>query len=116
MRIYPRRLLLLALLTSGMCGLAAKASTSAGAPAAVEAKLSYRRVFKSSSPEFIEIVVRDDADAATYEIRQLDDDPGASPFQVGASWREKMFELAGQLKNFDGLDLDVHRRIANLGS
>lgn len=91
---------------------------NAATPAASQAKLTYRRVFKSSSPEFIEITVRDDGDAATYEIRQLDDDPGASQFQVGASWREKMFGLAAQLNNFNfssGQDLDVHRRIANLG-
>lgn len=82
---------------------------------ASHAKLTYRRVFKSSSPEFIEIVVRDDADAATFEIRQLDEDPGASPFEVSAALREKMFEYAAQLKYFQGQDLDVHRRIANLG-
>lgn len=84
-------------------------------PAPAHAKLSYRRIFKSSSPEFIEIVVHDDSDAATFEIRQLDEDPGAVPFEVGASLRDKMFELAAELKNFQGQDLDVHRRIANLG-
>lgn len=84
-------------------------------PAAAHAKLSYRRIFKSSSPEFIEIIVHDDSDSATFEIRQLDEDAGASPFEVSASLREKMFELAAQLKNFQGQDLDVHRRIANLG-
>jgi len=87
----------------------------AAAPAASHAKLSYRRIFKSSSPEFIEIVVREDSDGATYEIRQLDEDPGASPFEVGAPLRQKMFELAAELNHFQGPDLDVHRRIANLG-
>jgi hypothetical protein len=72
-------------------------------------------VFKGSSPEFIEINVREDSDVAAYEIRQLDEDAGASPFQVGAALRAKMFDLAGQLKHFQGQDLDVHRRIANLG-
>lgn len=117
MKKHSWSLLLLILVTSCLVGTAASANPSmiAGAPAAAQAKLTYRRVFKSSSPEFIEIIVRDDADAATYEIRQLDEDPGASSFQVGANLREKMFELAGQLKYFDGLDLDVHRRIANLG-
>ena len=93
----------------------AAASAPSPAPAPAHAKLSYRRIFKSSSPEFIEIVVRDDSDAATYEIRQLDEEPGASPFEVSAPLREKMFELAAQLKYFQGQDLDVHRRIANLG-
>jgi hypothetical protein len=89
---------------------------AAPSPAAAHAKLSYRRIFKSSSPEFIEIIVHDDSDAATFEIRQLEEDPGAAPFEVSAPLREKMFELAAQLKNFQGhQDLDVHRRIANLG-
>lgn len=79
------------------------------------ANLTYRRVFKSSSPEFIEIVVREDSDSATYEIRQLDDDPGGSPFEVSGSLRARMFELAAQLHRFERLDLDVHRKIANLG-
>ncbi|HET8922824.1 MAG TPA: hypothetical protein VFN26_07475 [Candidatus Acidoferrum sp.] len=85
------------------------------APAPAGSRITFRRVFKSSSPEFIQIVVRDDSDAATYEIRQLDDDPASSPFEVGAALRAKMFDLAAQLKHFQGQDLDVHRRIANLG-
>ena len=85
------------------------------APATSGAKLTFRRVFKGSSPEFIEINVREDSDVAAYEIRQLDEDAGASPFQVGAALRAKMFDLAAQLKHFQGQDLDVHRRIANLG-
>lgn len=98
----------------GSCALAAPYA-AAPSPASAHAKLSYRRIFKSSSPEFIEIVVHDDTDAATFEIRQLEEDPGAVPFEVSASLREKMFELTAELKNFQGQDLDVHRRIANLG-
>jgi hypothetical protein len=79
------------------------------------ASLSYRRIFKSSSPEFIEIRVQEDSDAATYEIRQLDDDPGAAPFTVSAALRAKMFALATQLNHFAGLQLNVKRKIANLG-
>ena len=79
------------------------------------ATLSYRRVFKSSSPEFIEIRVREDSDAATYEIRQLDDDSAPSPFTVSAALRTRMFALAKELNHFAGLQLDVRRKIANLG-
>src|SRR5271155_3369928 len=43
----------------------AAASTTTPSPASAHAKLSYRRIFKSSSPEFIEIIVHDDSDAAT---------------------------------------------------
>jgi hypothetical protein len=96
-----------------LASIAAAAAIPAPAPAG--AKLTFRRVFKGSSPEFIEITVREDSDAAAYEIRQLDEDPGSSPFQISPAWRTKMFGLAAQLKHFQGQDLDVHRKIANLG-
>src|SRR5271155_1750524 len=93
----------------------ATASESTSAPATAGAKLTFRRIFKSSTPEFIEISVREDSDEASYEIRQLDDDPEKLQFEVSAPLRGKMFELAGQLNRFEGQDLDVHRKIANLG-
>jgi hypothetical protein len=97
----------------GVACLAACAALSA--PASSSAKLTFRRVFKGSTPEFIEISVREDSDIAAYEIRQLDEDAGSSPFQVSAGLRAKMFDLAAQLKHFQGQDFDVHRKIANLG-
>jgi hypothetical protein len=101
-----------------LTGIPLWAAASGATPAsagATGAKLTFRRVFKSSSPEFIEITVRSDSDGATYEIRQLDEDPGSSPFEVSSALRAKMFELTGQLNRFQGQDLDVHRKIANLG-
>ena len=91
------------------------ASPNRSAPAPTSAKLTFRRVFKASAPEFIEIVVREDSDTASYDIRQLDEDPEALPFEVSASLRAKMFGYAAQLDHFQGQDLDVHRKIANLG-
>ena len=82
---------------------------------AESAKLTFRRVFKSSSPEFIEIVVPEDGHLATYDIRQLDEDPSASQFEISGGLRARMFDLAAQLNHFQGQDLDVHRKIANLG-
>jgi hypothetical protein len=76
---------------------------------------TYRRVFKSSVPEFIEIRIQENSSAATYEIRQLDEDPGATPFEIGSPLRSKIFQLVSELHHFKGLDLDVHRKIANLG-
>ncbi len=97
------------------CLICLPACAGLAAPASSAAKLTFRRVFKSSSPEFIEISVREDSDAASFEIRQLDEDPGALPFEVSAPLRAKMFELAAQMNHFQGQDLDVHRKIANLG-
>jgi len=90
---------------SSACALAAPQS----------AKLTFRRVFPSSTPEFIEITVREDSDAATFEIRQLEEEAGSSPFMVSAAIRTKMFGYAAELHHFQHLDLDVHRKIANLG-
>ncbi len=90
------------------------APTGAAYPAQAT-KITFRRIFKGSSPEFIEISVRDDSNAATFEIRQLDEDAGSSPFEVSEGLRTKIFGLAGDLKHFQGQDLDVHRKIANLG-
>jgi hypothetical protein len=98
--------------TSGNAAFLATSSTVAPADSA---KLTFRRVFKSSSPEFIEIVVSEDGHPATYDIRQLDEDASALPFEISAALRAHMFELAGQLNHFQGQDLDVHRKIANLG-
>jgi len=107
-----RRLFLLLLLLLLIAGLPTCAS-ALSAPAGEW--FTYRRIFKSSVPEFIEIRIQQNSSASSYEIRQLDDDPGASPFEVGPALRGKIFQLVSELRYFKGLDLDVHRKIANLG-
>lgn len=79
------------------------------------AKITFRRIFTGSTPEFIEITVREDSDVATFEIRQLEEDAGSTPFTISPALRTKMFGYADELHHFQGLDLDVHRKIANLG-
>jgi hypothetical protein len=78
------------------------------------ATITYRRVFKGSSPEFIEIKLTEPG-KATFEIRQLDEDASAEPFEVGPAVRHRIFELAADLKYFAINDLDIQKRIANLG-
>jgi len=86
----------------------------AGRAAPGPATISYRRVFKGSVPEFIEIKVGE-RKGATFELRQLDEDSDPQPFEVSPAVRDKIFELAAALKNFAISDLDVQKRIANLG-
>jgi hypothetical protein len=88
---------------------------AAALPSPVGGVFTYRRVFQSSVPEFIEIKISEGSERATYEIRQLDEEPGASPFEVSPALRTKIIGLVSELKYFRGLDLDVHRKIANLG-
>ena len=57
------------------------------------ATITYRRVFNGSTPEFIEIKVSDQG-KCTFDIRQLEEDADAQPFEVGPAVRQKIFELA----------------------
>lgn len=82
--------------------------------AAGGAKVTYRRVFKGSNPEFIEIKLTEEGNA-TYDIRQLSDGADPQSFEVGPAVKTKIFELTAALHNFNEVDLDVHRRIADLG-
>lgn len=83
--------------------------------AAGEAVITYRKVFKGSVPESVEITISE-AGKCTYDIRQLAEDPKAQEFEVGQPIRDKIFSLAKELNYFRNQDLDVHRKIANLGA
>jgi hypothetical protein len=84
------------------------------ARAANGAVITFRKVFKSSSPEFTEIRVPD-AGSAICDQRNLDEDPGPQPMEVSEPLRTRIFALAADLHNFKGISLDIKRRIANLG-
>jgi hypothetical protein len=86
----------------------------AASVSANEPKLTYRKVFKSSSPEFIEVTITPTG-TGLVDIRQLDDDPDPQPVEISPEFAARLFELAAELKHFDGIELDVKRRLANLG-
>jgi hypothetical protein len=81
---------------------------------ASEPTIVFRKVFKSSYPEFVEIKIPENGDC-TADIRQLSDDPSPQPFRLGTSVVQRIFSLAGDLHDFNGVNLEIHRRIANLG-
>ena len=78
------------------------------------ATITYRRVFKNSTPEFIEIKISDQG-KSTYDIRQLDDDADPQPMEVGSAVQKRIFDLAAELKYFAIANLDIQKKIANLG-
>jgi len=82
----------------------------------VPARLTYSRTFKGSAPEYIEISV-DTKGSGTYEARKLDEAQLHSPssFQLSAATAERIFALAGQLHDFQGIELESHKKVANLG-
>lgn len=79
-----------------------------------DATLTYRKVFKGSVPEFVEIKVSDSG-KCSFDIRQLAEPPMPEPFDISQILRAKIFSLAAELGNFRSVDLEVHRSIANLG-
>ena len=78
------------------------------------ATITYRRVFKGSTPEFTEIKISDQG-KCTFDLRQLDEDADPESFEVSAPVRQKIFELAADLKDFAIPSLDIQKKIANLG-
>ena len=86
---------------------------SAPATGAV-AVVVYRKVFKSSSPEFTEIRVPEQG-LGSCDQRSLDEQPDPQPVEIGSALRTRIFALAAELNDFRGITLDVQRRIAYLG-
>jgi hypothetical protein len=115
MRLLRLRILGCALL-GGAFVVPAFAQTPAVKKASVssQASITFRKVFKASYPEFVEIKVGEDG-AGSWDIRQLDETPSPHPLRIGQPLTRKIFDLASDLHDFQGIDIDVHRRIANLG-
>ncbi|MGO8734599.1 MAG: hypothetical protein ACLQVM_17625 [Terriglobia bacterium] len=82
--------------------------------AGVPPKLTYSRTFKGSTPEYLLITV-DSKGLGTFEGRKLDEAQSPRPLQLSAGTTERIFALAGQLHNFQSVDLESHKKVANLG-
>jgi hypothetical protein len=111
LRLHCKRLFALLVLVVAFAGLAA---LQARAVPADEATVTYRKVFKSSYPEFTEIKISQSG-AATYDIRQLSDASSPQSAQITPPLVARIFDLAAKLHDFDGVDIEMHHRIANLG-
>lgn len=85
----------------------------AGVPPA-NATVTFRKIFKSSYPEYVEIKISDSG-SGTFDIRQLNEESNPRSMHLDAPLVQTIFDLAAKLHNFDGVDLEMHRRIANLG-
>jgi len=112
-RAPHRWLPFLALLVCACAALAPDRAAGAAGPAG-NATVTFRKVFKSSYPEFVEIKITE-AGTGTFDIRQLNEESNPHTMHLDASLVQSIFDLAGKLHNFDGVDLEIHRRIANLG-
>jgi hypothetical protein len=78
------------------------------------ATITFLKIFKSSYPEYVQIKVNESG-AGTFDIRQLDESPNPQPLNLGPELTQKVFQLASDLHDFQGIELEARRRIANLG-
>jgi hypothetical protein len=78
------------------------------------ARVTYTRVLKGSTPESLAITV-DANGEATYEGRRLNEPCSPRPFQLAPATWQRIFQLAEALRNFASIDLESHKRVANLG-
>jgi hypothetical protein len=78
------------------------------------ARLTYTRVLKGSVPEYIGVTVNSDG-TGSYDGRQLSDPPSPQPFKLSAATTQRIFALAAELHDFQSVDLESHKKVANLG-
>jgi len=115
MEIYSPRFRVLILLF-GLIGAGFYPAAAFPQAPAVPAKLTYSRTFKGSTPEYLAIIV-DSKGSGTYEGRKLDEAQILSPrpLQLSAATTERIFALAAELRNFQSIQLESHKKVANLG-
>ncbi len=78
------------------------------------ARLTYTKVLEGSTPEYVAVTV-DSEGVGTYEGRKLSEPPGPRPLKLSPATTQTLFALAAMLNNFDSIDLESHKRVANLG-
>jgi hypothetical protein len=102
---------LIAFLVAGMCGWC---PTTRAQQTGHPPRLVFTKEFKGATPEYLAIAV-DTTGAATYEGRRLDEPSRSRPLRLSPATTARLFELAARLHYFQGLELESHRRVANLG-
>ena len=91
---------------------AAPASPAQNAPS--PARLTYTRTLPGSAPEYLAVRVNSDG-LGTYEGRRLNEPSRPRPFRLSEATTHQLFTLAAELDHFRSLDLESHKKVANLG-
>ena len=78
------------------------------------ASLTFTKFLKDSEPEYLAVSV-DSTGAGTYEGRKASDPADPHPFKLSPATTHQLFELASRLRNFQSIDLESHKKVANLG-
>jgi hypothetical protein len=113
---------LLLLTTMVMCAAALDCAQPANSPNPLAAAtsegrgahLTYTKVLKGSVPEYLAITVNADG-TGTYDGRSLSDTPDLKPLKLSAATTRRLFDLADSLGDFKSVDLDSHKKVADMG-
>lgn len=103
----PRSLVLVVVCLAWACVVAAQ---EAPAPA----RVTFTKVLAGSTPEFEETKV-DSTGSATYDGRKLSDPPSPRSFTLSPATTQRVFALARAMNDFKSIDLEYHKKVANLG-
>lgn len=77
-------------------------------------QLIFVKVMKGSVPEYQQITV-DATGSGSYQGRKLDEPPRPCALKLSAQTTQKLFELARELGDFRSIQLESHRKVANMG-
>ena len=77
-------------------------------------RITYTRTLAGSSPEYLAVSVNADG-SGSYVGRRLDESAHPRPLRLSAVTTQRLFALVAQLHNLRSIDLDSHKRVANLG-
>ncbi|HLW79772.1 MAG TPA: hypothetical protein VKU44_09270 [Terriglobia bacterium] len=81
---------------------------------AATARLTYTRVLKGSTPEYLSIRI-DSTGEGVYEGRNLNDPADFRPLKLSPATTRRLFDLTHALDDFRNIDLESHRKVADLG-
>ena len=77
-------------------------------------RITFTKTLKGSSPEYMALSI-DANGKGTYDSHKLDEPPSPRPLQISAATTAQIFSLAADVNNFQSVDFDSHRKVANMG-
>jgi hypothetical protein len=77
-------------------------------------RITFTKTLKGSSPEYMALSI-DANGKGTYDSHKLDEPSCPRPLQISATTTAQLFSLAAAVGNFQSVDFDSHRKVANMG-
>jgi len=78
------------------------------------ARITYTRTLAGSSPEYLAVAVNADG-SGSYVGRRLDESAHPRALRLSPATTQRLFTLAAELNYFRSIDLDSHKKVADLG-